>query len=394
MGIEITPSFTMQYERNMRAITETEYARRLASPDLWWNKIIRTMPIERAAERITWILNTIALEPLGPSGTGKLSFEDMVTQSVEYPVLRHGKGIVVQRDQIEDLDGTGLNMLQEWSSQMGNEIAYYPQRMASWLLLNGGATDGTALAYDSVPFFAKPTNPHLNNPFYSGTATQTTAYSNWLTGSAAPSNFSAYPGACPIDDVNAATTDVALQNLGKAIAYIASLKMPNNQDPRFLKVAYILAPPRMAPRLRQLLDAKFIAAAASSGGGSADIVGLVSGWQLGTPIIADELAASSSYSNTMMAASVNGVLQALQPATLTGSDTTYYIVTQSMQNTQLGGLLHLSRKPFKINYYTGDAGGTGQMADLDRRNEFEYHCQGRAAMAYGHPYSIFRCDGT
>ena len=391
----ITPSFVMQYERRMRTLTENEYVRRLAAQNVWWNRCLRTINIEGKTERLTWLMSTAMIEPVGPTGSGVISFEELATQTAEYPVFRHGKGIKVHRDQLEDLDGTGLNILAEWSSQIGNEMAYYPQRLAAQLLLNGANTDGSANAYDGIPFFADNTantvggvsvKGHPYNPYRPSLG----GYPNWLHGS----NSGNYPGALPIDD--SVNVDVALTNLGKAIAYIASVKMPNGVDPRFLTPAFIIAPPRMAPRVRQLLDAKFIAqvaGASNSGAGSADIMALVSGWALGAPIIAQELGGNFSYTTSVPFMGSGGNVR-FATETLTGSDTTYYIVCAENTTTQLGGLLFLQRKPFKVTYYTGDSGGTGMTASLDRQNEFEYHVQGRMSVQYGHPYAIFRVDGS
>lgn len=384
---EITPQFVMQYERRMRAITVSEYARRLKK--LWWNKISRPFPIEGKTERVTWFLETMSIEPLGPTGTGKMTFESMVTQTAEYPTFKHGKGLVVQRDQFEDLDGTGLNQVAVWSKGIGNETAYFPQRLMAQLILNGAATDGSANAYDGVPFFAKPANPHFNNPYDQGAgATGTNSYANWLTGSSAPSGFAAYPGACPIDE--SVTTDTALTNMGKVIAYIASLKMPNNKDPRFLSPKYIVCAPRMAPRVRQLTNAKIIAQAAATGGGGADVEALIRGWELGEPVVAPELGASTSYSYQQPFVTAAGNVS-FKDVTASGSDTTWYIVCEEMMTSELAGLLYVTRKPFKVQYYTGDNGAN---ADLDRKDEFEYHCKGRVSGQYGHPYTVFRIDAT
>lgn len=390
---DITPSFVMQYERRMRAITENEYARRLASENTWWNRVARTIPIEGKSERISWLLDTATIEPIGPTGVGRFGFEELVTQSGEYPVFRHGRGMSVHRDQIEDLDGTGLDILGKWSANVGNEIAYYPQRLFTQLLLNGANTDGSANAYDGVPFFADNTTNggtgHPYNPF----ATSLGGYANWLHGAASGN----YPGACPIDSVNASTVDIAFANLQKVITFIAGLKMPNGQDPRFLKPVFLLIPPALTQRAFQLTDAKFIAqAAGASGGGAADIEAVHQAWGLGRPLIAQEIAGAFSYSYKMpfvVSPNTGGQISML-PETVTGSNTTYYVVCQEMQTTQLGGLLYVTRKPFKVNYYTGDSGGEGRMADLDRMNEFEYHVQGRMSAQYGHPYTIFRIDAT
>lgn len=390
---DITPSFVMQYERRMRAITENSYAGRLAADVTWWNKVMRTTNIEGKSERITWLLDTAVIEPIGPTGSGGLSFEGMATQSAEYPTFKHGKGIVIQRDQLEDLDGTGLDQAAKWSENIGNETAYYPQVLATQLILNGSATTGEANAYDGVPYFIGNTSStiggisvvgHPYNPY----KPQLGGYSNWLTGGAS----GAYPGACPIDE--SVPVDTALYNLGKAIAYIQSVKQANGRDPRFLRVKNIVAAPRMAPRLRQLLDAKFLAQAASSGGGAADVAALISGWGLGEPIIAHEFGSSFTYkfSQPFVEASSGNVK--MKKGTATGSDTTYYLLCEEMQSTQLGGLLHVLRKPFKVNYYTGDAGGVGMDAILDRMDEFEYHCKGRMSAQYGHPYAMYKCSGS
>lgn len=390
---ELTPLFQMEYERRMRAITEQEYVRRLLSQHTWWNKLMRPMPIDGRTERVTWILNTAMIEPIGPTGVGGITFEEMVTQTVEYPTYRHGKGIKVHRDQIEDLDGTGLNFLAEWSAQIGNEIAYYPQRLAAQLILNGANTDASATAYDTVPFFADNTthsiggtnvHGHPYNPFRPNLG----GYQNWLHGASSGS----YVGALPIDD--SVSADVALINLAKLFAFVASVKMPNGVDPRFLTPAFILAPPRMAPRVHQLTDAKFLAQAASGGAGTADVAAYIQSFGMGQPVIAQELGAAFTYTFQSPFVTQSSGQTNFLSETVTGSDTTYYLVCQEMRTTTLGGLLLVQRKPFKVNYYTGDTGGTAMSAELDRTNEFEYHCQGRVSAQFGHPYTIFRVDAS
>ena len=287
---------------------------------------------------------------------------------------RAGKGIKVRRDQIEDLDGTGLDILAKWSGDMGAYMAYWPQKRMAQLLLNGAATDGSAASYDGKPFFADAANAHPLNPYAPNRGT----YLNWFHGSAS----GAQPGALPIDD--SVSVETALANLGKVIAAIKGIKMPNGEDPRFLSPVGLIVPPRMVPRAQQLTNAKFIAQAASnSGAGSGDVEALIRNWGLAEPIEADELAGTTSYTFT----APNGAKK-----TVTGSDTTYYVVCRELTTTQLGSLVYVERKPFKITYYTGDSGGTGMDAILDRANAFEYHCQGRNVSQYGHPYGLFRID--
>ncbi len=393
----LTPTFQMQYERRMRTLTEVEYTRMLAAENTWWNKVAKSMTLEGSRERITWLLSTAQIDRLGPTGSGTLTFDQLCTQTAEYLTARHGAAINVHRDQIEDLDGTGLNTLSEWSAQTGAQMAYYPQKMFAQLLLNGANTDGSANAYDTVPFFADNTartiggnsvKGHPYNPFRTGLG----GYTNWWKGAAvaASGSFGAYPGALAIDD--SVSVEQALINLGKAIAAVSNVRMPNGVDPRFLTPVYMIAPPRMAPRVRQLHDAKMIAQSGISGGGGADVEALIRGWGLGTPVIAQEISAATTYNFTADYITTAG-LSASKAESVTGSDTTWYLVCQEMASTQLGGLLFLNRKPFKINYYSGDGAGMNSV-ELDRTNEFEYHCQGRMGAGYGHPYTIFRIDNA
>jgi hypothetical protein len=73
-----------------------------------------------------------------------------------------------------------------------------------------------------------------------------------------------------------------------------------------------------------------------------------------------------------------------------GSDTTYYVAAKQAETSLLGALTYIEREPFAVRYYTGDGGGTGVDADLDRRQEYEWHCQGRNVSGVGHPYLLFR----
>jgi hypothetical protein len=408
---DITPTFVMEYERRMRVIREQEYARRLLRENTWYQRVLRPTKIEGKTERITWFLDTATIVPLGPTGDGEMEFEGLVAQTVEYPTFKHGKGLKIQRDQLEDLDGTGLDQAAKWSENIGNETAYYPQRLASQAIMNAANTDGSANAYDGQPFFSDNTTnsgkAHPLNPFN----TKAGGYCNWLHGSAGTSDTGPagatqpYPGALPIDE--SVTTDVALSNLKKAWAYIKSIKMPNGIDPRFLTPKFIMGPPALAARISMLTDAKYIAQAAASGGGAADVQAYIKrlGFDI-EPLVADELAASTSYTTPMpfmalggaggSGGTVTGGNTTFLNESIAGSDTTWYIVCEESQSSQLGALLHVMRKPFKVNYYTGDGGtgATGIDAILDRIDEFEYHCRGRMSVQLGHPYAIFRIDAS
>lgn len=401
---ELTPSFVFELERRMRTITESEYVRRMNAKHIWWNKVCRSHTMMGRTERLSWLLETAMIEPVGPSGTGKIEFQNLAVHTTELTSYRHAKGIMIQRDQLEDIDGQGVQEAQGWSKQVGEEVAYYPQRLAAQCLLNGANTDGTANAYDGVPFFADNTDTSSTFGLASGTvkghpfnpkAPELGGYQNWLKGSSS----GAYPGALDISD--AVSVDQALQNLNKAIAHVKANKMPNGVDPRFLDVAYILCPPKMYARVAMLMKAKYIAMQAGSsptGAGSADVEAYIATWGLGEPVEAQEIQAGQTYTAEMPFVATGGGVR-VKTESLTGSDTTWYIVTQQATQTQLGSLLFMNRKPFKITYYSGDAGsGLGQdgvsQAQLDRMNQLEYHVQGRMAMQYGHPYGIYRIDAS
>lgn len=344
----LTPSFVFDFESNMRALTENEYSRMAAN--LWWNKITKVLPSSSKRERLAWLLSTAKIESNGLGGN--IPFEDIVSQTTEYVMQNAAAGLRLQRNQLEDLDGNGLDVAAKWSQDIGSYMAYWPQKQLVKAILNGG----TGTAYDGKAFFA---TDHPCNPF-SSRATPAT-YSNLLA-------YATYK----IDDT--VTTDVALANLGKLFAAIRSVKMPNEEDPRFLVPTALVVPPRMVPRAQQLTNAKFIAQAAATGGGGADVAAVIANWGFAPPIEAVEL------SNAMTGVS--------------DGDTTYYVAVQEMSATQLGAFAYYDREPFKITYYTGQGGGTGVDAVLDRARELEWHCQGRNVLGYGHPFLFFKVAGS
>jgi phage major head subunit gpT-like protein len=408
--LALAQNFVFNYEKRMRATQEDEYARALMSVHTWWPKIAKTLNIDGASERLTWFLNTAEIRPVGLGGN--VPFESLVTATTELVPQRYASAIKVFRDQLLDLRGGGLDILADWSRQIGNKTAYYPQRLISELIMNGAATDGSATAYDGVPYFASqnttstiggvsvighPYNPW--RPLLGG-------YINWMTG--APGTYTqpngavvSYPGACPID--TSVTIDVAFQNLAALIAFVGSLKMPDGITPRFLRPRALLVPPALVPRAAELTGAYFIAQGATGGAGSGDVRATIQRWGLdGPPIEVQEFASTTNYVTKIMQAnqSATGQPTGVQTAyteTIKGSDTTYYLVMEQNMSSQLGGIIHVVRESFRTNYFTGD-GQSGQSSGVDailnRELEIEYICQGRLSGQYGHPYGIIRADKT
>jgi hypothetical protein len=209
----------------MQVVTENEYVR-LAS-NVWWPRVMKKRPTGARREILSWLLSTAQIEDTGPSG-GKMSFDEILSKTQEYETGFAGRGLRLQKAQLEDTDGNGVDLAVKWSGDIGSYMGYWPQKQAAKLLKNGHNAD--ALCYDGRPFFDAS---HLVNPGDAGVGT----FSNVFTGAASGS----YPGACVIDD--SVAMDTALTNLSKAVAYIRGIKMPNGEDPRFLKPVMLLAPP-------------------------------------------------------------------------------------------------------------------------------------------------------
>jgi hypothetical protein len=408
MADQLTPSFVFSYERQMLAIKEEEYARSLLADSNWWSKVVKTRPIEGATERLTWFLSTASIEPVGKGGN--IPFTPLVTQTTELVPARYASAISVKRDQLLDLRGGGLDILSDWASQVGTQAAYFPQFLAAEFLMNGANTDGSASAYDGLPYFSDKTAPHPTNPYNTAVGLPTQAnwdanpgafYANWLHSTA--DTTVGYPGACPID--TSVTVDVAFQNLSKVIAYARGLKMPNGKTPRFLSPAAIICPPALTTRVSQLLGAYSVSGnyimpqGAAGGAGSATVDGMIRRWGLAEPIEASEIGASTNYSTEIQLQATNGsgVTNSFTE-TITGSDTSWYLVMKQNQTSTLGGLIHVLREPFRMNLFTGEATSGPMPAGLDailnRALELEYIAQGRISVQPGHPYAILRADAS
>jgi hypothetical protein len=363
----LTPSFLFDFESEMSSITEVEFSRLVASENLWWRDIAKVRTTGKKREILAWLLSTAQIYDAGLTG-GDMKFDDMAATFQEYDVRNLAAGLKLTRNQIEDNDGNGFDFAAEWSANMGFLSAYWPQQKMSALILAGATA--TALAYDGVQFFADNLvnggNGHPLNQF----RTSAGKYFNWFHGAAA----TGYPGALPIDE--SVTVDVALKNLQIAIAYIASIKMPNGVQPRFLKPRRLMVAPRLVARAQQLTNAKYIAqAAGASGGGTGDIEAIISNWGFTQPIEVQEFAG---------VAPGDGALP----------DLSWYLACEQLSSTQLGSLVYVDREAFRVTYYTGAGGGTGVDAILDRARELEWHNQGRNIAGYGHPYGLFRFDSV
>jgi hypothetical protein len=353
----ITPAFLYDLESNMRTITSQEYGR--LTSKLWWQSVAKTMPSMALKERLTWLLDTARIQRTGHGGN--IEFEDIVSLTTEVENLNAAAGLTIKKEKFEDVDGNGINYAAQWSRTVGSYASYWPQKCVAQAILANPPT------YDGKPYFAKD---HPTNPFRLAAGT----YANVFTG--APDAPTRYPGALPIhddgtDDQSAGGVSVAkaISHLSKAIAYISgTIKMPNGEDPRFLRVASLFVPPAMVARAQQLTNAKFIAQVAATGAaGSGDVEAIIRNFGLGQPIEVPELGGAFPG----------------------GSDTTWYLGLEDILTNELGSFSYINRESFSVLYY-----GPQTDPSLARIREFQWTTEGRNSVLPGHPYLFHKMMAT
>lgn len=345
----LTPSFLWDLESNMRTITNHEYER--LQRKLWWRDVMKVGPKSGSKrERVTWLLDTARIRDTDYGG--HIPFEDIVAQTTEVEFTNAASGLKIKKEHFEDIDGQGIDYATHWSRQIGAYAAYWPQKKLAQSIRANSTT------YDGLSFFHAA---HPVNPFKTSAGT----YGNILTGAAS----GAYPGALPIHNNTPAE---AVDNIAKAIAYVSQFKLPNGEDPRFLKLAKIIVPPKLLARAQQITNAKYVAQVAATGvaaGGSGDIEAVVSNWGLGQPIEAVEL--SSAFTGNA------------------ADDNTYYLVMEEITSSELGAFMWIPREDFAVQYY-----GPQTDAQLARVRELHWYTEGRYGLMFGHPYMLIKCTPT
>lgn len=243
-------------------------------------------------------------------------------------------GFQVTRDQLEDVHngvvgGEAIELSEEWAQQVGAQQAYYPQQKVVDFLDDAESIVG----YDQVPYFAANHKVHPLDPT-KGT------YSNLLT--------DAKYQIAPSDD-----SEDILDSMREVFAYMASLKMPNGRQPRFLRPAGILCGPHIAPIVANAIDAKFIAA----GNGTEDKTALVQKLGYALPIQADEL---SNFDG-------------------------YYVIAKQMASSKIGALIQMTRRPFEMRTFAPMT-----MQQLSQKEEYDYQVKGKQSISPGHPHFLFK----
>jgi hypothetical protein len=341
----ITPEFVHDLESIIKAAVVEDYD--TLTSDLWWQKVASRTATQARVERIAWLLSTAKIErPNASHGGGQALFDELVATYMEYEVESATAGLRITEDQADDVfggipGGEAFKIADRWARDVTKYAAYWPQEEVAKAILANPVT------YDQKAFFAVD---HPVNPFDAGAG----IFANRFTGAAAGS----YPGALPIGG----TLATAIENIGKAIAYIGDIKMPSGTAPRRLKVGGLIVPPRLAMRAVELTQAKFIA----KDNGSQDVEGVVRYMNLGQPIVASELGAAFG-----------------------GSDTSCYLAVQELTSGDIGAFNYVERSPFSMTMHS-----SATSAELARMEELQYKLKGRNIVAPGHPYKLFRLEAT
>lgn len=340
----LNPQIVLDFQTNVSTIMEREYAR--FGSNLWWQSVAKVRNSLSLKETIAWMINSAMIRDQG--GGGNYSFDDLASKTTEIENKYAGAAFKITKAELQDVyngipGGAAFEAGSEWGSQIGAYMAYWPQKQTAYALMNGH-TASLFSAYDGKALFA---TDHFVNALDASAG----SYSNYLSGGS-------------YDVSEAVSADAALAVLGVVRNAIASIKMANGEDPRFLVPKSIICGSKLLPRLSQLTSAKFLAQAATSGGGSGDVERLIQSLGYGMPVEAPEL---------------NGF----------ESDKTFFVVCEQASSSQLGGIVYQEREPFSMDMYDPT-----QSPELGRRQSFEWHVQGRNAIAAGHPYLIFKVKGT
>lgn len=282
-GNVITPTFVVDFESNLESAIEDGYANMQSS--LWWEAVMGVRPFGAAKKKkLQFNIQSAQITDRGSTG-GEIQYDEIEAHFIEATNGHFGRGLRLTRDHINDnqIDHAG-----QWASDIGGEMAYFPQKRAVGLLTNGTS----ALAYDGLPFFHAA---HWRNPRSQKGAT----YKNLHTG-------------LPLNP----------ENLASVVAYIRSqIKMPNG-TPRFLRPRKLIVPSSLYKKAKEVIGSKQFIALTSAGSTSLSATdNVITEYGFDAPIEGFEL-----------------------------PDGAYYIVCE-MGTSPIPGLLLLEREPFKLTSY-------------------------------------------
>jgi phage major head subunit gpT-like protein len=326
--MKITPQWVATFETNSQTLIQDSWAR--MQKHLIWDRFMDLKQSSTLRELYFWLIESAKISAQGQGGNQR--FDDIAGNFFEIDNVNSGVGLRLTKNEIEDnmmANPKGMPAL-DYAANWARQVGGHGSYWPQDLMFQLIAAGKTTNGYDNVPFFA---TTHPINPYATGLGN----YSNLLS-------------ALPIDETNAATLATASSNFGKAIAAVRALKQPNGK-PRNLVVKSALCGPDLQKRMFELLDTKYY----GSGQGSTENVLSRYGIE---PIVATELTEAGVY----------------------------YLACEMLPG-EGGPLIFQQRDPYVLSSYSPD-----NLAELQRRKEFEWSFDGRNAGAYGHPYLMFRVE--
>jgi hypothetical protein len=380
---------TLNKVRSAAQLKLTREYTRIAS-NLVYQRIAKILPSTTLEEHFIGLLESQIIQDFGKDGGGINWSDSILTESV---FVNHFLkwGTKMSEAKFTDVMGSGLipgvNLMSEAVRQATGLSAYSPQALTVGALRQGEGTtllvdgfDGkeayTIKCYDGLSLF-NAAHPYNFKNIGIGT------FSNLLTGTGSAS----VPGFLPLGGpfvwssdhwAYSAGAEVSIEdgwtNLWKAIAYIATLRMPDGKRPRYLKPTTLIHSKQLQRNTDRILDAKSIAVKAgsgSTGGGSMDVEGSIKRLGFSDPVIlqeldsAPDLAANESYD-------------------------WYLLCEEDNAASELGAINVMLREPWRVNIYSDASGGGAPQLELGIEDAVAAIGKMRLGAGVGVPQYIFK----
>ena len=324
---QVTRKYWVGVNDRVKQVAEESYNR--ISQDLHWNIFATVRDISGIGNEVIEVPIEDAELDLGVSET-YLAESTSATFSIQPTVSFASRMKTVLRSQV--LDGVGAEILASFGRQMGALFARVNEDLVLKMLKENPTT-----GYDGLATFH---NAHKINPAIASKGT----FSNDLSGA----GFA-------IDPVGAPDPQVALANLGKAVAAVYSVPTASGNQSRRLVPKYLVVPTALRQRALQLTESAFLGSAS----GANDV----------TPLIRS-----------------NGLQVVVMPelgAAFGGSDTKAYLVCEPFG--ELGAFMIGVKEDLQLVYWT-PADDTA----ADEAQTYSVRARGRLGIAPALPYYVFR----
>jgi hypothetical protein len=298
--------------------------------NLWWPRLMVVEPPSSSAKRIVeWNQETARIHHLGPRGKDMV-FDPIVSASHEIMYEHFGNALALDRSQMSD---DRIDRSSKWATETGAAAAYWPQRLAALLMMNGKSatnpvTGKTLQAFDGGAFFRK------SHPV-GGDSDLT--YSNLHNG-----------------------VDFTAENVAKVVAYIETIQH-GGAAPAGLMPTLIIAPTNYRMRGTQITSAEWFTDTLN-GATAAGVNVFKAAFEFEKPIFAAELNADAVPN-------------------------TWYIGVPADQDAFDGPLGYWEREAFSMTSYQ-----PATNYELAKVKEFVWENYGRNGAFYGLPYRLHRCE--